>query len=498
MKNHFYKVVLLFIVLLSSSCNKWLELEPQDGITRQEFWKTKEDVQAAAIGIYGSLLNEPLVYNLFTWGELRADMISATLNTTTDESNIMTANILSSNSLTSWRALYQTINYCNTLIEFAPQVLKTDPTFKQADLDAYLAEAYAIRGLMYFYLLRTFRDVPLKLSATSSDATLELLPKSSETQVYNQIIKDLDFAALHAKTTYQNQDMDKGRVTKYTVYAIQADAYLWMNDYEKCVAACDKIIGSNRFGLIPTFSQSSWFNTLFYNGNSNESIFEFQFDSQKLNPFHSMFVQSNRRFLASSVVMDEVYTVNSTDETKYDYRGNRAALRASDGMIWKFSGAQSGSDDIDPRPAADSYAHWIVYRYADILLLKAEALAWLNRGQEAIGLVNVIRERGKALESSARNPDVTSAIDVSEYVLEERARELAFEGKRWFDVLRNAKRNNYENLNLLLQMVIKNAPPQSQQIIVNKFKDPNSHYLPINDYELTTDKNLVQNPFYQK
>ena len=81
--------------------------------------------------------------------------------------------------------------------------------------------------------------------------------------------------------------------------------------------------------------------------------------------------------------------------------------------------------------------------------------------------------------------------------MEERAREFAFEGKRWYDILRNSKRNKYAHIQFLLDIVTKSAPPNRQQNILNKYKDVRSHYLPIHIYELQTDKNLVQNSFYQ-
>jgi hypothetical protein len=88
---------------------------------------------------------------------------------------------------------------------------------------------------------------------------------------------------------------------------------------------------------------------------------------------------------------------------------------------------------------------------------------------------------------------------MTDFILQERAREFAFEGKRWFDILRNAKRNNYERIDLLLNMVSKTVPPNRQLSAINKYKDPehNSHYLPIFLYELQSNPNLVQNPFYQ-
>lgn len=497
-KNRVFKFLCLLIVLTSAgSCKKFLDLQPQDGIIRQNFWKTKEQVQAAVNGVYASLLgggsDRPIPEYLFLWGELRADLLTPSTGISRDEIDIMNDNILETNSLTNWRAIYRTINYCNTVIDFAPEVLKNDQTFTQQALDASLSEVKAIRALMYFYLVRSFRDVPLVIKSTSSDDQLVQLAKSTGEEVLQQIIKDLSEAEATAPLTYNNPAFDKGRITRYTVNAIQADVYLWMEKYTEAIAACDKIINSGKFGLVE--GNSSWFNILFANGNSNEGIFEIQFDRQKLNSFYTMF-RTRPRFLASGVITDPdagIYKADLLDPTNKDIRGDGAAARFGDGLIWKYIGI----DDNSLRVQEESYAHWFVYRYADILLMKAEALNLTGNGQEALNIVDRIRQRGRALPQSAQNVDPSNTEAVADYILEERAREFAFEGKRWYDVLRNAKRNNYSRLDILLDMVSRTVPGNLQQSAIAKFRDPNSHYFPIYQYELQTDKNLVQNPFYK-
>lgn len=489
-------VLFLVTVLIGTSCKKWLNLEPQDGITSAEFWKTKEQVQAAVTGVYASLLGspsgKPLTETFFLWGELRADMLSATTLATNEEVDIMNANILATNSITNWRNLYQTINYCNTVIAFAPGVLQMDKTFSEEQLNRYIAEVRAIRALLYFYLVRSFGDVPLKLSATSSDQELEQLPKSSQQEVLDQIIDDLKSAETNAVITYGNTETDKGRITKYSIYALQADVYLWMEKYAECNAACDKLINSGKFGLVDETTSSVYFSTLFANGNSNESIFEIQFNPQKLNTFYQMFI-SNRRFLSNPIVMEELYTVDYNVAENKDFRGDGAAIRTTDGAIWKYV----GWNNSNIRSANESYANWIVYRFADIMLMKAEALNQLDRGGEALDLVRVIRARARALMATEENPDPSDKRAIADYILEERAREFSYEGKRWYDLLRNAKRNNYERLDILLSLVAITVSPDRQQSAIAKYKDRNSHYFPIYFYELTTDKQLEQNPFYK-
>lgn len=498
-----FTTLLILCVLLSSSCKKWLELTPNDGIVRDNYWQTQDQIRAAVIGCYVSLANQTLVQDFFEWGELRADMIATTASTSTEEVDYASANILATNSLTKWNAVYAVINNCNTVIEFAPGVLKIDKTLTQEQLNAYLAEARGLRALMYFYLVRTFGEVPLQLTASSSDAKIQLLPKSSKDDVLKQIVDDLSFAEQNAAYSFgTDARLNKGRITHYAVNAIQADVYLWMASsdhpeyYADCIKACDQIISSGSFGLIDGSFQTDWYNTLYFNGNSNESIFEIQFDSQLLNPFYAMFGNpSAKRFVAAPSVMDKVYTTDDTDPVNIkDIRGDGGSVRATDNLIWKFM----GTTNINAiRTLTQSYAHWFLYRYADVLLLKAEALAWSNKGQDALDLVQTIRTRARALPGTEEFPDANDPEAVTEYILHERAREFAFEGKRWFDVLRCAKRDNYAHLDLILSIVGTNAEDGKGQLIQSKYSDPRSHYLPINIDELTADKNLVQNPFYQ-
>ncbi len=494
------KIVICFFLSAGFlSCTKWLDLSPENAVIKEEFWQTKEQVHAAVLGCYASLLgapagvsDRPLSEYFFLWGELRADMVSPGIGISTDEQEIVNVNILAANSLTKWGAVYRSINYCNTVIDFAPDALQSDNTFTESSLKAYLAETKALRGLLYFYLLRTFGEVPLKLTATTTDEDIQPVPKSTKEEVLAQIIKDLEDASLNIMKTYGGVTTDKGRLTYYAVQTILADVYLWAERYEDCINAADIVINSGNFGLIE--GNAGWYTTLYANGNSAESIFEFQYDEQKLNTFYPIFTTTRRKLIASERVMEEIYTVNYDDPLLKDIRGEYSAVRTTDNSIWKYLGndTQTGIRTVD-----QSFAHWPVYRYAELLLIKAEACAQVNRGQEALDIVEVIRTRAQALETTHRELAASQTEEITEYILEERARELAFEGKRWYDVLRNAKRDNYRNLHLLINMVSVAVPPERQQSAMVKYQDKDSHYLPVNESELLIDKSLKQNPFYE-
>lgn len=507
-------VCLLLLCLTGSSCKKWLELKPEDGLIDQEYWQTKEQLKGAVMGCYASLLKGsamPLAKYLFIWGELRGDQVttatdngggedlSSLNNIKRDELYMLRTELSSTNSLVNWEAVYRTINYCNDVIQNGPKVLQKDKTLTETQYKAYLSEAYALRGLMYFYLLRNFKEVPLKLSVTESDTDIEQLPKSTDQEIYQQIISDVKYASENAPETYGNLAEDRGRITKYTAYTILADAYLWMEDYQNCIDACDKVIDSKKYQLFPVGTQQfAWYNSVFFKGNSVEGIFEFQFDDQVTNPFWDMFAVSAEFKAVDPIAEGDLFGVDVFDPNNRDIRGNNTSMSEATSAIVKYTNGRTSST---------SFSHWFVYRYSDVLLMKAEALVWLNPGDEAnnteaINIVNNLRLSRNALANlNSGTVEVPLPIaeteDISKYIFDERSREFAFEGKRWYDILRNAKRNNYENEQLLLDIVAAKAIPSKQQTVINKFKDHRSHYLPIYFTELQANKALVQNPFYQ-
>ncbi len=491
----FVKVIIAIVLVSSlSACNKWLDLKPQDGLVQQDFWKTKEHVASAVSGIYISLItpihrNKQLVEYMFLHGELRADMVSLGAWAGLNEQEITTVNILSTNLYAEWAPFYKVINYCNNVIDNAPAVLNLDPTLKKEDLDAYIAEALAVRSYMYFYLARIWGDVPLKLNYTKSDSDNLQIKKSSQEEVLNQIAKDLLEAEQKARLTNGSIAADKGRFIKYSINALQADVYLWLNNYEKALEATEKIINSNKYSLVPR--SDGWFTALYALGNSKEGVFELQFDEQQLNPFYFLFYQ-NSVYQANPDVYEKFYAINLSDPTDFDIRGDRASLNASNNLIYKYQGYNRELI----KSFEDSYTHWFAYKYSDVLLMKAEALNELNRGAEALDIVYEIRERANALDMTDLRPDADDKTGIANFILDERAREFAFEGKRWFDILRNARRNNYERLDLILDMILNTAPLDKQQSMMNKIRDVGSHYFPIYYTELQTNKALVQNSFY--
>jgi len=228
------------------------------------------------------------------------------------------------------------------------------------------------------------------------------------------------------------------------------------------------------------------------NGNSVESIFELQFSPQRLNPYYSL-LKSRKYLRADPEVIEEFFPEDlNVEPDSVDIRTDGASYRLGDNYtIWKYIGRNRKEARIE----SESDGNWIVYRFAEILMFKAEALNHMGQGDDALALVKTIRKRAHASKASGTG-ESTDERSLSEYILNERCREFAFEGKRWYDVLRLAKRNNYAQLDQLLNMVLRTAPTEKQVSISNKYKDIDSHYLPIHISELQANPALVQNPFY--
>lgn len=463
-----------------SSCSDWLDERPINELVQDNFWQTKEDVESVLMSAYAEFAGMDDL--LFLFGELRSDMIEM-INPTGDQRKVVEGNLEPDNGLCDWSKFYKIINYCNLVLEYGEVARTRDETFTDYQLRIYTAEALFLRSLSYFYLVRIFREVPFVTRSAKTDDQDFNLPKTDEQTIIDAIILDLEQAKLFAATDFDNAKNSIGRARKDAIYALLADVYLWNSEYEKCIAYCDLLIGSDKYFLIPG---SQWF-TNYYPGNSLEAIFEFQHDQglQQSNKIYR-FTYVDRRFIASQYATDMLSLTLTGDVVRSD-----GSYRETDLVIWKYAGIIG--DGSRSRPSSDQNScNWIVYRYADILLMKAEALGQLEQFDEAIGLVNQVRQR---VYLSGIEPP-RSRHGVEDFILEERAREFAFEGKRWFDLLRMGRRNDYERKAVLIERIVQYVPAFQRPVLMAKLSDPYGWYFPIYYLEIEANKNLVQNPYY--
>jgi hypothetical protein len=528
-----YLLIFSSSLLLSfSSCGDWLNLAPEDGVVRDKFWKTKEEVHSAVMGCYASMMESDVMERYFIWGEMRADMVEPTPRADSHILAIQSGEIVSSNKYTSWSYFYRTINQCNTVLELAPLALEKDLSFSETLLKQYEAEVTCIRSLAYFYLLRTFRDVPYITQASIYDNQTFSVPKTAQAEIVDNLIASLRSVEESIPYSYSDAASNKGRFNAWSLKALLADIYLWKSDYASCIELCTQIINSGQYSLVPVNRQAivvegatsaesqtvyyanesdvaRLFQNMYALGNSVESILELQFGTDKENPFVQMFAPGYATLQPKmSNFHTEHFLPSSIDKGWSDIRGEGVSYVST--YVWKWVGL-SGEAPFVARASGSSFSNWIFYRLADIILMKAEALtqqALLNNGDQALlreagELVALIRNRANAPESTDLFYGQTGDIDartMEEFILNERTMEFTFEGKRWFDVLRHAQRDNYSTKNsaYLLRLAILSAPPEKVISLQNKWlSNKGSHYLPINIGEINTNKSLIQNEFYQ-
>jgi len=370
-------------------------------------------------------------------------------------------------------------------MHYSNDVFEKDESFSLEMKNRIDGEALFLRALSYFYLVRIWKEVPLVIEPSISDTGNLFVPKSPEHVVIDQIITDLNEAKNKiGNELYLNRpEYFKGRANKYSVMALLADVYLWDEQYQKCIDLCDSIINSGLYSLEPS---TSWFN-LYNPGNSMaESIFEIQyddkFDSQENPIYHEKGIMPISG--SSSVLIDEQTLA------KYFVPED---IRQCDvnTPTWKYYGVTlSGTLQ---REENERDANFIYYRYADILLMKAEALNELDRTMEANDYLYPTFDRAKVAYV-----EITDKYEMRNAILNERAREFVLEGKRWFDLLRNSKRNGFSNKQLIINMILSGADIKQQAILKTKVYDTMSYYLPIPEREILYNPNLTQNPFYER
>ncbi len=475
-------IILISICLVPfTSCEDWLELIPPDGLVLDEYWKSKEDLEATLMGAYQKFAG--LDEKLFLFGELRADLIIEDQNTPGYQRLVMQGNIYPDNQLCDWSDFYAVINYCNNVLKYAPEIIQFDQTFTEYQMKGFEAEAIFLRSLAYFYLVRIFKEVPLVLEPSEEDDVNFFLPKSADTTILNILKEDLEEARFYATDDYGSEVENLGRATKSAILALLAEISLWKFEYDDCIRYVDEIEKLD-YLLLPG---GKWFE-IFYPGNSLEGIFEFQFD-QNLDQSNSLWqytYYTNEYYKASSNAID-LFDPEISSEI---IRGP-GSMRSFDDMIWKFCG--SAADGKTLRSSSErSSCNWIVYRLADVKLMKAEALSQLSRFDEALTIINQIRFR--ALMNQVKIPYSAEAFE--DAILEERAIELAFEGKRWFDLLRLGRRNNYNRKSKLIEIIIEKVPSTQKLVLASKLSNPFGWYLPILENELERNSNLEQNPYY--
>ncbi|MBQ7162702.1 MAG: RagB/SusD family nutrient uptake outer membrane protein [Bacteroidales bacterium] len=522
----------LVLTVGMGSCTDWLLVYPEGETLLEDYWKTGADIEKVVAACYRSMQESDWIVNSVVWGELRSDNLTAAETASEDLKSLVDVNILTTNSYTNWAPFYVTINYANTVLHYAPGVMEEDKNLTLSQMNAYRAEALAIRAFSYFYLVRAFRDVPFVTHPTIDDSEGFNLAKTPGHLILDTLIMNLKEAKLYARTSFgASKAHNKGRFTQQSIRALLADIYLWQASgigtdslpeakareyWEACVKECQEF--QDYEAKLPVTAQSYLaeidyvLQDVFNRGNSPESVFELQYSYDaglKNSSVTSLYGSSSVKPMAVVTAIlnpsnSGVFPMTTTDMRKFYF------VRPADGgacNVAKYtcnSVTSTGDGNYTYSTSDQEYLNWVFYRLADINLMKAEALVELSTSSSDPRMEEAIVELNRTYKRA--NPDMnrndtlslsmySSVEQMRQLVLDERQRELMFEGKRWFDLVRHSRRmNSTEDLKQALYTKFDGSADRT--LAFSKLTTQDALYMPINEEEVKNNKLLEQNPFY--
>lgn len=451
-----YKLIIGLTLLVwgvTTSCTKDLDVAPTSLITVASFWQKEDDARGALYGMYIRLRSEA-VTNLFVMGETRSETLTSalvgTLNFERYYQNSLDANM---GTLVTWQTMYSVINAANLLIKYTPNIKFSS----EASKNDILAQAYTTRAFMYYAMVRTWGPLPLRTEPIEGyDAQTIQIGRSSEQEVFTLIKSDLDKAI----SLYSTNTIPTGRSvwSKPSANALKADVYLWTGkrlnggqaDFTTALEACNAVQTADA-SLLPNFADIFSYTN---KGNKEilmavrfvalESVDNFYFNGYVANgaiptnletsSVSALGVPGGNSVWSPTALVRSQFT---TDDLRRDATFRELYTTDATGTRRLYTPIivkGTGTVDNNVRYFASDV---ILYRYADLLLLKAEAKNAL--GQDPSTEINLVRQRAYGARTSAHVFVNGTKDQNDEAILQERLLELSYEGKRWWDLRRFGK-----------------------------------------------------------
>lgn len=431
-------LIYLSIPLLLSGCADLLEEAPK-GVAVETFYKTAEEVETAVNAIYSPLRNvrpeQICILDAHTdWGFGRGSRAQYNDFTALNSTNINTAG-------SRWSAFYLGIRNANLVIANVSGNETIDP----AVLSQYVAEAKFLRAWAYFDLVRNWGGVPLRTDANLGEPDV---PRSSEEDVYAFILADLE----EAEANLPDQPTDIGRPSKLAAKTLLADVYLQLGRFQEAREKSNEVIQSGEFSLVPI--------------SSFEDIEQKIFGPELLTSTEEIFYMKYSRIPGQGNYI--LWILNHPSTGLFNYGGAYAHYGDASGrfftewndddirkQLWDKVDFGLGPNTLVSKKYIDQNAvernngagnDLPIYRYSEVLLQFAEADCRVAGGPTPAGMeaLNKVHRRAYGYDPGSPSPVDFNIADYDEesfadLVLQERAYEFQFEGKRWQDLKRTGK-----------------------------------------------------------
>ena len=509
MKKYSIIAGLACLMIMALSCKKYLDKTPADNyqITSANYLNTGSDYQTMEVSVYTPLqwLNQVVPIgdiasdNAVSGGESASDVLDLQQidDYTLTPVNGTLANI--------WQYAYEGINRANYLTEYKV----ANPSGKMVSFpgkEAMYGEIYFLRAYYYFTLVKMFGDVPLFTDRRLDISATGTIKRSSKANVYLSIENDLN-AAINVLPTTQLQ---AGRVTKYAAQSLLGKVYLYQQKYDSAATVLQSVINSNAFSLVNNFASIF----LLSGENGPESVFEIQYSSNGANSYdgaspvqgpgnYAVQQCGIRQLSASSSLMpyapgwstnlptQDLANAYSAGDQRKSATCLDIAAYATANPSWNIKyevapykntglynqkyqpyigqNATSGGD-----PGLNWPNNYRTIRYADVLLMAAEALNKSSSPNDVLAQTYLNKVRRRAFQVSDASHDIT-ATGTALYtaILNERRLELAMEGERFFDLVRTGQAAS----------------------VIKGFKTGKNELFPIPQQEIAV-AGLTQNPGY--
>jgi hypothetical protein len=511
-------IYLTLATAVLASCKKeFLTLYPETSLNEGNFYKSTADFQQALVGAYAPLRD--IANNAYFMDEIRSDNAHYDYNSK-DRGNAATENLVdfldaSSNVITQnrYQANYNGISRVNVVLDRLASI-----TFPMADADKnqIIGEAKALRAHYYFDLVRTYGGVPIQLHEVLAPSEAYAVRATAEA-VYTQIITDFT-DAINLLTAPSFTAGQTGRVTKGTAATELGHAYLQRKEYAKAIPLLQSVTQMG-YVLMPNFRDV--FNPANKNGNK-ELIFDVQFQSGTTgqqsnfiyrfipitgNTTNILGVNFNNTIGGWNVPTDDLIGVFEPGDSRFDASigiiegtvdasGNFVATRVVSavnytqpaGVVAKRF-AKKYYYPPYPNLTQNTDQNWPLYRYSDVLLMLAECLNETSKSGEALPYLNQVRTR--AFGAGNGQITTTDQTQLRTIIALERRRELAFENKRWQDLIRTGQAVAVMNAyGVKTKQQFPYLLPQTYNVTPEKLLYP----IPLREIQLNSQ--LVQNPGY--
>lgn len=411
LKKKYLTILFASLLVFITGCEDLLEPKPVDILTNDIVLNESKDVANVRIGLYNAF--RVIAPATVIAGDFTADMLIHN-GTFSQYRELGTKQITSGNAsvATLWGAIYNTVYISNFILEKLPEV----PGVPTNQRNSVLATAHFLRGYAYFIGLYTYGGIPKVL--TTSIETNRNISRATDQEILDLVIEDYEFAL----TNLPEESENAGFVNQYAVKAALARLYLYLGDWSEAESYANDVINSDIYTLEPEFS------SVVNNDFTNEAIFEVGYSSAD-DPGTNGNIGMNYLFEGRREIIPSNQAIIALASTDAGDRLSSIEFNTED-----LQGTDNGWSVVKYGTADEDNNNVVVFRLAEMFLIRAEARAQLGNVTGAREDINVLRTRANA-------PLVTEVSQNQMLLLieEERRYELAFEGHRWYDLVRTGR-----------------------------------------------------------